>query len=151
MQAFYLAELEILDLYADLAASVASEEVQALFTGYEEDTVKLIHRLERIFETREEPPHADGSPVMEGILAKKDTLVSAPSSDDCRDLDVLSTGLMVIVERRRTEPVLDFGTIILSQQSFELLISKSYLTNSAATKSPESWGGSSTSFLRGSN
>lgn len=94
LQKLYHAELEILDLHADLAGAAASEEVKALFTGHEEETVEQIHRLERMFEALGEPPHTEGSPVMEGILAEKDDLISTEASDDLRDLDVLSTGMM---------------------------------------------------------
>lgn len=94
LQKLYHAELEILDLHADLAAAAASDEVAALFTGHEEETVEQIHRLERIFEELADEPCAQGSPVMEGILAEKDDLVSPEASDDLRDLDVLSTGMM---------------------------------------------------------
>ncbi len=93
LRKLYHAELEILDLHSDLAAAAASEEVAALFTGHKEDTVEQIHRIERIFEQLDEPPRADGSPVMEGILAEKDALVTDGPSE-LRDLDVLSTGML---------------------------------------------------------
>ncbi|MXV62696.1 DUF892 family protein [Natronorubrum sp. JWXQ-INN-674] len=90
----YHAELEILDLHADLAEAAASEDVKTLFTDHEADTVEQIHRIERIFEELGEEPHAAGSPVMEGILAEKDQIVSTNAPPDLRDLDVLSTGMM---------------------------------------------------------
>ena len=66
------AELEILDLHGDLAEAVASDEVIALFTDHEADTVEQIHRIEQIFDELGEEPESVGSPVTEGILAEKD-------------------------------------------------------------------------------
>lgn len=94
LQKLYHAELEILDLHADLAEAAASEGVETLFTGHEADTVEQIHRIERIFKELGEEPQAEGSPVMEGILAEKDEIVSTDVPPDLRDLDVLSTGMM---------------------------------------------------------
>jgi len=94
LRKLYHAELEILDLHADLAAAAASEEVETLFTGHEEDTVDQIHRLERLFDELGEEARAEGSPIMEGILAEKDALVSTDAPDGLRDLDVLRTGMM---------------------------------------------------------
>lgn len=94
LQKLYHAELEILDLHADLAEAAASDEVEALFTDHEEDTVEQIHRIERIFHELGEEPRASGSPVMEGILAEKDQIVSTNAPPELRDLDVLSTGMM---------------------------------------------------------
>jgi len=94
LQKLYHAELEILDLHADLAAAAATDEVESLFTGHEEDTVDQIHRLEQLFEELETEPQAEGSPVMEGILAEKDALVTTDAPDDLRDLDVLRTGML---------------------------------------------------------
>jgi len=94
LRKLYHAELEILDLHADLAAAAASEEVETPFTGHEEDTVDQIHRLERLFDELGEEARAEGSPIMEGILAEKDALVSTDAPDGLRDLDVLRTGMM---------------------------------------------------------
>jgi ferritin-like metal-binding protein YciE len=94
LRKLYHAELEILDLHADLAAAAASEEVETLFTGHEEDTVEQIHRLERLFDELGEEARAEGSPIMEGILAEKDALVATDAPDDLRDLGVLRTGMM---------------------------------------------------------
>ncbi|TYL38703.1 hypothetical protein CV102_09295 [Natronococcus pandeyae] len=94
LQKLYHAELEILDLHADLAEAAASDEVEALFTDHEADTVEQIHRIERIFDELGEKPQASGSPVMEGILAEKDQIVSTNAPPELRDLDVLSTGMM---------------------------------------------------------
>ncbi|NGM67433.1 DUF892 family protein [Natronolimnobius sp. AArcel1] len=94
LQKLYHAELEILDLHADLAAAAATDDVAALFTDHEADTVEQIHRIERIFEELDEPPEAEGSPVMEGILTEKDEIVSTDVPPELRDLDVLSTGMM---------------------------------------------------------
>lgn len=71
LRKLYHAELEILDLHGDLAAAAASDEVEALFTGHEEETVEQINRIERIFDELGTEPQAEGSPVMEGILAEK--------------------------------------------------------------------------------
>lgn len=94
LRKLYHAELEILDLHGDLAAAAASDEVEALFTGHEEETVEQINRIERIFEELGTEPQAEGSPVMEGILAEKNALISTDSPADLRDLDVLRTGMM---------------------------------------------------------
>lgn len=94
LRKLYHAELEILDLHADLAAAAASDEVEALFTDHESDTVEQIHRIEGIFEEFGEEPEAAGSPVMEGILAEKDEIVSTVAAAPLRDLDVLSTGML---------------------------------------------------------
>ncbi|MES3516942.1 MAG: DUF892 family protein [Natronomonas sp.] len=94
LQKLYHAELEILDLHADLAEAAASEAVESLFADHEADTVEQIHRIERIFEELDQEPHAEGSPVMEGILAEKDEIVSTDAPAGLRDLDVLTTGMM---------------------------------------------------------
>ena len=94
LRKLYHAELEILDLHADLAAAAASEDVEALFTDHEKETVEQIHRIEQIFDRLNEKPRAEGSPVMEGILAEKDALVSTAAPAELRDMDVLSTGMM---------------------------------------------------------
>lgn len=94
LRKLYHAELEILDLHGDLAAAAASDEVEALFTGHEEETVEQINRIERIFEKLGTEPQAEGNPVMEGILAEKNALISTDSPADLRDLDVLRTGMM---------------------------------------------------------
>jgi ferritin-like metal-binding protein YciE len=94
LRKLYHAELEILDLHADLAEAAASEDVQALFTDHEEDTVEPIHRLEQIFGELGEEPQAAGSPVMEGILAEKDEIVSTDAPSTLRDLDILTTGML---------------------------------------------------------
>lgn len=94
LRKLYHAELEILDLHGDLAAAAASDEVEALFTGHEEETVEQINRIERIFEELGTEPQAEGNPVMEGILAEKNALISTDSPADLRDLDVLRTGMM---------------------------------------------------------
>ncbi|EMA39829.1 DUF892 family protein [Halobiforma nitratireducens] len=94
LRKLYHAELEILDLHADLADAAASDDVEALFADHEAETVEQIHRLERIFEELNEKPRAEGSPVMEGILAEKDEIVSTDAPPALRDLDVLSTGMM---------------------------------------------------------
>ncbi|RQG93232.1 DUF892 family protein [Natrarchaeobius halalkaliphilus] len=94
LQKLYHAELEILDLHADLAEAAASEDVEVLFTDHEEDTVEQIHRIERLFEELDQEPRAEGSPVMEGILAEKNEIVSTDVPPALRDLDVLSTGMM---------------------------------------------------------
>ena len=94
LQKLYHAELEILDLHADLADAAASEAVKSVFSDHEDDTVEQIHRIERMFEELGEEPRAEGSPVMEGILAEKDEIVSTDVPADLRDLDVLSTGMM---------------------------------------------------------
>lgn len=94
LQKLYHAELEILDLHADLAEAAASDEVRALFSDHEADTVEQIHRIERIFEELDGEPQAEGSPVMEGILAEKDQIVSTDAPPSLRDLDVLSTGML---------------------------------------------------------
>ncbi len=93
LRKLYHAELEILDLHGDLAAA-ASDEVAALFTGHEEETVEQINRIERIVEALGTEPRAEGSPVMEGILAEKNALVSTEAPADLRDLDVLRTGML---------------------------------------------------------
>ncbi|WP_137290379.1 DUF892 family protein [Natronorubrum halophilum] len=94
LRKLYHAELEILDLHGDLAAAAASDEVEKLFTGHEEETVEQINRIERIFEEFGTEPQAEGSPVMEGILAEKNALVSIEAPAELRDLDVLRTGMM---------------------------------------------------------
>lgn len=94
LRKLYHAELENLDLHGDLAAAAASDEVEALFTGHEEETVEQINRIERIFEELGTEPQAEGNPVMEGILAEKNALISTDSPADLRDLDVLRTGMM---------------------------------------------------------
>jgi ferritin-like metal-binding protein YciE len=94
LQKLYHAELEILDLHADLAAAAASEEVKALFADHEADTVEQIRRIERMFDALDEAPRARGSPVMEGILAEKNEIVSTDAPSALRDLDVLSTGML---------------------------------------------------------
>ncbi len=94
LQKLYHAELEILDLHADLADAAGSGEVKALFADHEADTVEQIHRIERIFEELNTEPQAEGSPVMEGILAEKDEIVSTDTPPVLRDLDVLTTGML---------------------------------------------------------
>ena len=94
LEKLYHAELEILDLHADLAEAAASDEVKALFTDHEADTAEPIHRIEQIFVELGEEPEAAGSPVMEGILAEKDEIVSTNAASELRDLDVLSTGML---------------------------------------------------------
>ncbi len=94
LQKLYHAELEILDLHADLADAAASDEVRALFADHEADTVEQIHRIERIFEELGMESRVAGSPVMEGILAEKDEIVSTDAPPALRDLDVLSTGML---------------------------------------------------------
>jgi ferritin-like metal-binding protein YciE len=94
LRKLYHAELEILDLHADLGEAAASDAVRTLFTDHEEDTVEQIHRIERIFDELDAEPRAAGSPVMEGILAEKDEIVSTDAAPDLRDLDVLSTGML---------------------------------------------------------
>ncbi len=94
LRKLYHAELEILDLHADLADAAASDEVKALFADHEADTVEQIHRIERIFEELNTEPQAEGSPVMEGILAEKDEIVSTDAPPVLRDLDVLTTGML---------------------------------------------------------
>jgi ferritin-like metal-binding protein YciE len=94
LQKLYHAELEILYLHADLAEAAASDNVRALFTDHEADTVEQVHRIEWIFEALDVEPQAEGSPVMEGILAEKDEIVSTDAAPALRDLDVLSTGMM---------------------------------------------------------
>lgn len=94
LRKLYHAELEILELHGDLAAAAASDDVAALFDGHRADTVEQIHRIERVFEHRGEEPAAEDSPIMVGILAEKDALVDAAATDDLRDLDVVSTGMI---------------------------------------------------------
>jgi len=94
LRKLYHAELEILDLHADLAAAAASDAVRALFSDHEQDTVAQIHRIEGMFEALDTEPQAAGSPVMEGILAEKDEIVSTDAPPALRDLDVLSTGML---------------------------------------------------------
>lgn len=94
LRKLYHAELEILDLHADLARAAAAEDVHDLFTGHEADTVEQIHRIEGIFETLGTEPQAEGSPVMEGIIAEKDAIVGTDAPAALRDLDVLSTGML---------------------------------------------------------
>jgi ferritin-like metal-binding protein YciE len=94
LRKLYHAELEILDLHADLAAAAASEEVEALFAGHEADTVEQIDRLEAIFGALDREPDPEGSPVMEGILAEKDALASTEGPADLRDMEVLRTGML---------------------------------------------------------
>jgi ferritin-like metal-binding protein YciE len=94
LRKLYHAELEILDLHADLADAAVSDDVEELFSDHEADTVGQIHRIERIFDELGTDPRADGSPVMEGIIAVKDEIVAANQSPELRDLDVLSTGMM---------------------------------------------------------
>ena len=94
LQKLYHAELEILDLHADLANAAGSDEVKALFSDHEADTVEQIHRIERMFEELNTEPQAEGSPVMEGILAEKDEIVSTDAPPALRDLDVLTTGML---------------------------------------------------------
>ena len=94
LRKLYHAELEILDLHADLANAAASDEVRALFSDHEADTVEQIHRIEGIFAELNTEPQAEGSPVMEGILAEKDEIVSTDAPPALRDLDVLTTGML---------------------------------------------------------
>lgn len=94
LKKLYHAELEILDLHADLAVAAASDDVEALFTDHEADTVERVHRIEQTFEEFGEEPEPEGSPVMEGILAEKNEIVSTDAAAELRDLDVLSTGML---------------------------------------------------------
>lgn len=94
LRKLYHAEIEILDLHADLAAAAASEEVRALFSGHEDDTVEQIDRIEALFEVLDLEPRERGSPVMEGLLAEKDEFIAEVSDDDLRDLDAISVGMI---------------------------------------------------------
>jgi ferritin-like metal-binding protein YciE len=47
-----------------------------------------------MFDALDEAPRARGSPVMEGILAEKNEIVSTDAPSALRDLDVLSTGML---------------------------------------------------------
>ena len=94
LRKLYHAELEILDLHAELAAAAATNEVEALFTGHEADTVDQIDRIEQIFPVLEAEPTVEASPIMEGILAEKNEMHSTEAPDHLRDLGVLSTGMM---------------------------------------------------------
>lgn len=94
LRKLYHAELEILELHADLAAAAATEDVASLFTGHEADTVEQIHRIESIFAHLDTEPAAEASPIMEGIVAEKDGVVGGDAPADLRDLDVLTTGML---------------------------------------------------------
>ena len=94
LQELYHAELEILDLHGDLAAAAASEDVKNIFDGHEDDTVAQIHRIEAIFDHLGQEPSERGSALMEGLLAEKDEFVSEVATDELRDLDVLSIGII---------------------------------------------------------
>ncbi|MFC6835736.1 DUF892 family protein [Halomarina ordinaria] len=92
LQKLYHAEVEILDLHADLAAAAASEEITAIFEGHREDTVEQVHRIERVFDVLGQDPRERGSALMEGLLAEKDEFVDEVVDDDLRDLDVIGVG-----------------------------------------------------------
>ena len=94
LRKLYHAELEILDLHAELAAAAASKEVESLFTGHEADTVEQIDRIEQIFSVLDANPTVEASPIMEGILAEKNEMLSTDAPAHLRDLGVLSTGMM---------------------------------------------------------
>lgn len=131
LQKLYHAELEILDLHADLAAAAASEAVESLFADHEADTVDQIHRIEQIFETLGKEPHAEGSPVMEGILAEKDEIVSTDLPPDLRDLDVLSTGMM---NERFEITVLDRLLLLAGESDLSQEIATELATNQQEAK-----------------
>lgn len=92
LQKLYHAELEILDLHADLADAAASDDVQALFSGHGDETVDQIDRIEEMFDAIDAEPEARGSPLMEGLLAEKDAFVDEVERDDLRDLDAIGIG-----------------------------------------------------------
>jgi len=94
LQKLYHAEIEILDLHSDLAAAAASDGVQAIFDGHENDTVDQIDRIEAIFSALDMEPRETGSPIMEGLLAEKDQFVLDVEDDDLRDLDVINIGMI---------------------------------------------------------
>ncbi|QLG61245.1 DUF892 family protein [Halorarum salinum] len=94
LRKLYRAEIEILDLHADLAAAAASEEVRDVFSGHEGDTVDQIDRIEEPFEVVDLEPRERGSPIVEGLLAEKDEFVAEVNDDDLRDLDAISVGMI---------------------------------------------------------
>ncbi|MFB6251833.1 MAG: DUF892 family protein [Halobellus sp.] len=94
LRKLYHAEIEILDLHGDLSDAAASDEVRAIFSGHEGDTVGQIDRIEEIFTVLDMEPREQGSPIMEGLLAEKDQFVAEVEDDDLRDLDVISIGMI---------------------------------------------------------
>ncbi|MFC7315834.1 DUF892 family protein [Halomarina halobia] len=94
LQKLYHAEIEILDLHSDLAAAADSDEIRAIFSGHEGDTVEQIDRIEAIFATLDSEPRERGSPIMEGLLAEKDEFVEEVEDVELRELDVLSIGMI---------------------------------------------------------
>jgi ferritin-like metal-binding protein YciE len=94
LQKLYHAEIEILGLHGDLAAAAASDEVRDIFDRHETDTVEQIDRIEAMFEALDLEPRERGSPIMEGLLAEKDEFVAEVDTDDLRDLDAISIGMI---------------------------------------------------------
>lgn len=92
LQKLYHAEVEILDLHADLAAAAVSEDVRSIFRGHRNDTVTQINRIEEIFEVLGQEPRERGSALMEGLLAEKDEFVGEVIDNELRDLDVIGVG-----------------------------------------------------------
>ena len=94
LEKLYHAEIEILDLHADLSGAAASDDVIALFAAHRDDTVEQINRIERIFTRLDQKPVGRGSPIMEGLLAEKDELIWEIQDGYLRDLDALGIGMI---------------------------------------------------------
>lgn len=92
LQKLYHAEVEILDLHKELAEAASAPAVIDLFVDHREDTVAQITRIEEIFALVDLPAVERGSPIMEGLIAEKDELISDINAGELRDLEVIGVG-----------------------------------------------------------